>query len=133
MKRAVFDTNVLLSAFAAPSGIPGQIFDAWADEKFILVLSVYILDEFRRIAEQKLRLPADEVRAALRLFATLAEVVEPVQLSIKEIELADVPIVGTAAAGNADTLVTGDKALFKLEKYRDIRIITPRQFWDEID
>ncbi len=40
----------------------------------------------------------------------------------------DVAIVGTALAGHADFLITGDKGLLALERYENILILSPRTF-----
>jgi len=49
--------------------------------------------------------------------------------------LADEPdnrILECAVAGNSDVIVTGDRAFLKLEQFQDIRILTLRQFVDEV-
>ena len=133
MKRVVFDTNVLISAFASPGGVPGQLYDAWNGGGFVLILSPFILREFSRIAQLKLDFSAQKVRGAVRTLAMLAEMFEPDKLTIKEIEPGDVPIIGTAVAGRADVVVTGDKLLLKLKEYQDIRVVSPRAFLQELN
>jgi predicted nucleic acid-binding protein len=44
----------------------------------------------------------------------------------------DLPILGTAVAGNADYVVTGDQDLLMLKSYLGITIISPREFYDLI-
>lgn len=39
-------------------------------------------------------------------------------------------VLATAVAGRADYLVTGDKGLLALRKFRGVAIITPRTFLD---
>ncbi len=41
----------------------------------------------------------------------------------------DLPVLGTAVAGDADCLVTGDNDLLVLKSFRGIRIIRPVDFW----
>jgi predicted nucleic acid-binding protein len=41
-------------------------------------------------------------------------------------------IIATAVAANADRLVTGDNDLLTLGKHHGLRIVTPRQFLDEL-
>lgn len=41
-------------------------------------------------------------------------------------------ILECASIGNADCIVTGDKDLLSLKTYRDIEILTPRQYLDKI-
>ncbi|HTC22198.1 MAG TPA: putative toxin-antitoxin system toxin component, PIN family, partial [bacterium] len=44
----------------------------------------------------------------------------------------DDPILGTALAGMADFLVSGDKDLLSLKRYEQIRIVSPREYWAKI-
>ena len=41
----------------------------------------------------------------------------------------DIPILGTAVAGNAELLVTVDKDLLALRQFRGFVIIKPGEFW----
>jgi len=47
--RVVLDTNVLLSGLAYPSSVPGRILAAWRHGSVDVLLSVYILEELRRV------------------------------------------------------------------------------------
>jgi predicted nucleic acid-binding protein len=38
-------------------------------------------------------------------------------------------VLGTAVAGRCDAIVTGDKDLLDLVRYRGIEIVSPRGFW----
>ena len=42
----------------------------------------------------------------------------------------DLPILGTADAGNAAFLVTGDKDLLDVRVYAETKIVTPRELWE---
>ena len=44
----------------------------------------------------------------------------------------DIPIIGTALSGNAQFLITGDKELLSLREYRNIEILSPREFWERL-
>lgn len=46
--RVVLDTNVLISAILF-SGPPSRILNAWVDEKFDLIVSTEILQEYREV------------------------------------------------------------------------------------
>jgi putative PIN family toxin of toxin-antitoxin system len=51
--KFILDTNVFISGifFCGP---PSKILKAWADQKFQLVLSQQILDEYQRVSEELL-------------------------------------------------------------------------------
>ena len=40
--------------------------------------------------------------------------------------------IGTAVAGQADCLVTGDRALQALGSYQNIPVLSPRAFYDRL-
>ena len=64
--------------------------------------------------------------------ADLAELVAP---RTKLAVLADEPdkrILECAIAGDADVIITGDKAMLSLKTYESIRILSLRQLLDEI-
>jgi predicted nucleic acid-binding protein len=67
---------------------------------------------------------------SVRLLRTRLEVVEPVALRAQVCRDPDDDVVlGTAVAGRCDAIVTGDKDLLDLVRYRDIPIVSPRGFW----
>lgn len=63
----------------------------------------------------------------------VAEIVEPdhVDNSVCR-DKHDLPVIGTAAEGNADFIITGDADLLALKRYRGINILTPRELWDRL-
>jgi len=129
--RVVLDTNVLLSGLAYPASIPGQIVAVWRMGAVDVVLSRYILDEAARSLPRmpRVRLSQDEIRNLVESLVFLAEIVEP-SLVIEDAlrDKADLPILGTFVAAQADYLVTGDKDLQALAgKYP---IVTPAAFWE---
>ena len=77
--RAVLDTNVLVSGLVAEQGPPRQILDAWLEGLYILVTSLYLMEEllhvlsYPRIAE-RLRLEEGELAAILAALLPKAEV-----------------------------------------------------------
>jgi putative PIN family toxin of toxin-antitoxin system len=76
--------------------------------------------------------PATE--AALAAYADLCEFVEPLPLPARVCRDKDDDIViATAVAGKADVIVTGDDDLLALKKFRQIRILSPRQFLEFLD
>jgi putative PIN family toxin of toxin-antitoxin system len=47
--RVVLDTNVILSGIAYPASVPGKIIAAWRHGSLEVFLSMYILEELRRV------------------------------------------------------------------------------------
>jgi putative PIN family toxin of toxin-antitoxin system len=74
--RVVLDTNVVISAFLNPGGIPAQIFKLWRQERFEVVITEAILDEYIKVLQYsriqtRLKLDISEVADDFREFSTL--------------------------------------------------------------
>jgi hypothetical protein len=108
--------------------------DAWLDDRYTLVISLYQAEElnhvlsYPRIAE---RLRLEEAELDLILAALLAEAeVTPGGLQLPGVteDPKDDPLVACALEGNADYLVSGDRHLLDLGEYKGIRIVSPHEF-----
>lgn len=133
--RVVLDTNVLLSGIAYPASVPGKIISAWRHGSVEVLLSVYILDELRRVLPRlsnRHGLTLIEIEDLVDTLSFQAEIIEP--LAIVEPDLRDIddlPVLGTFLAAlktsKVDYLITGDKDLLVMgERYP---IVTPANFW----
>jgi len=142
MRRAVLDTNVVVSAVLSPGGTPAAIVRA-AGVAFQLVWSPGIVAEWLRVMSypritRRLRaLGREETgRATVVRLAAGAEVVAPDLLpSIRVVEgdPSDDLLIATAVAGRASELVTGDrKHLLALREVAGVRIIDPATFAQEL-
>ncbi|GAB5606370.1 putative toxin-antitoxin system toxin component, PIN family [Sideroxyarcus sp. TK5] len=133
--RVVLDTNVLLSGIAYPASVPGKIMSAWRHGSIEVLLSVYILDELRRVLPRLTNrhgLTAVEIEDLVDVLSLQAEVIEPLPSSEPDLRDADdQPVLGTLLAAlktsDVDYLITGDKDLLVMgERYP---ILTPASFW----
>lgn len=134
--QVVLDANVLLSGIAYPASVPGKIMAAWRHGSVAVLLSVYILDELRRVLPrlaQRHGLTSVEIKDLVDVLSIQAEVIEPMPgISTELRDAADQPVLGTLLAAQkslgADYLITGDKDLLALAgRYP---IITPAKFWE---
>ena len=127
--RAFLDTNVLASA-AATRGLCADVLrEVLAFHQ--LLLSRDVLRELRRVLAKKLgadRETVGELIALLREEAVVARPGRPPKLTLKDAD--DLPILAAAVAGKADVFVTGDAELLRLSKIGQLRVVSPRQFWD---
>jgi len=129
--RVVLDTNVLVSGLAYPDSVPGRIVTAWRKGSLVVVLSRYILEELARVLPRlnhRLKWQKADFADFVDLLAIQADLVEPQALAAGAArDAADIPILGTLVAANADYLVTGDGDLLALaDRYP---IVTPAEFW----
>ena len=129
--RVVLDTNVLVSGLAYPGSIPGQIVAAWRQGAIDVVVSRYFLNEVARVLPRlnhRLHWDDADFTDLLDILAIQADLVEPLPLPPDAVrDTADVPVLGTLLAAEADYLITGDQALLALaDRYP---ILTPADYW----
>ena len=133
--RITFDTNVLVSAFIAKDGTCADILDLVSTfEEIRLVLSQEILSEFAEVArreEVRSRLSYSEedvvqFEEAVRSAAEVVEIRSSYRI-VKE-DPDDDAVLNTALDGKAEYIVSGDKHLTRLKRFRGIRIVKPRGF-----
>jgi len=129
--KVVLDTNVLLAAFGT-RGLCEALLEVCL-ESHEIVISDHILTELRKHLVGKFKMPtrqADEIVSFLRAHSTL---VKPTKLSKNACrDSDDIPVLGTAVAGGAESLVTGDDDLLSLKHFQQISILSPRAFYDAI-
>ena len=126
--KVFFDTNVLVSAFAARGLCADLLRRVLAEHQ--LVVGEVVLVELRRALRDKIRLPADTVKDIETLLRQ--GIVEPrpkhhLKLALRDKD--DEWIVASAVAAHADVLVTGDKDLLQATK-TPVPIVEPRGLWE---
>ena len=127
--RVVLDSNVIIAAFAA-RGMCADLL-AVCLEQHRLVSSLHILVECRRHLVGKVRVPPEHADEIVAFLDELTEIVEPDPVDGSACrDPDDLPVLGTATAGRADVLVTGDRDLLDLGDHRGIPILSPRQAYE---
>ena len=130
--KAVFDTNIFVSALAIPGGQAERAIDLVIDARVNLCISKEIIHEVLGVLAQKFSKGSEELARTAVFLSELAELVVPrKKLAVLDDE-PDNRILECAVTGHADTIVTGDRAMLDLKKYQEIRILSLRQFLDEI-
>ncbi len=131
--RVVLDTNVLLSAVFT-RGVCEALLDTCLETaECVIVLSEHILGEFAEHASGKFDAPAADVRRIVEFLRATAEVVVPAPMPEDACpDPDDLPVLGTAVAGRAEALVTGDAELLALRAVGEVRILSPREMFDRM-
>ena len=128
--KAVFDTNILVSAFVFPGGRAEAALLRIIQERDQLVLSKPILDELLGILARKFSRDAEELAHVAVFLSELADFVKPGRrLKVLKDE-PDNRILECAKAGRVEAIVTGDKALLSLVEYQKVQIISLREYLD---
>ena len=129
--RIVLDSNVIIAAFAA-RGLCNVLFE-YCLESHNLVLCEEILGEVIEKLKNKIRLPdsiVQKIDIYIRTHASIVspEIVDPDVCRDKN----DLMVLGSALAGQADYIITGDKDLLTIGIFKGIKILEPRSFWNEM-
>jgi len=126
--RVVFDTNIFVSAFVLPGSRADAALKRVIDDIDQLVVSKAIVDELLTVLARKFSRDADELAHVAVFLSDLAEVVRPRgRIDVLQDE-ADNRILECARTGKAHLIVTGDKAMIELGRYREIKIISLRDY-----
>lgn len=129
--KVVFDTNILVSALTYPGGQGEAALRRIIDEHDRLLLSKPILDELLGILSRKFSRDTEELARIAVFLAELSLTVKPRRRLSVVADEPDNRIIECAVTGQADAIVTGDKALLALRVYADVRIISLREYLDE--
>jgi putative PIN family toxin of toxin-antitoxin system len=124
----VIDTNVWISGLIF-GGNPEKVLRLFIDGRVAAVISEELLSELRRKIVE--RLPFFQPKLAL-LEASIRERAIIVKLGLNPIEISRDPkdnmVLETAASGEADYIISGDKDLLVLGSYKGIVILKPTEF-----
>jgi putative PIN family toxin of toxin-antitoxin system len=127
--NVILDTNVFISGIFF-SGPPSQILKAWGNQSFHLLHSQEILSEYQRVAEVLAsKYPSIDISPIIQLITVHGTLVDTqrFQLSVCE-DPDDDKFFECALAGKCKTIISGDKHLLKLTGYKDIVVLSPRDF-----
>lgn len=128
--RAVFDTNVLISAFLFPTSTPRLAFDFALDHGKLLI-SLPLLRELYGVLQypkfDQYASPAQRLQFVNLLtdLGTLTTITVHLQVAR---DLKDNFVLELAVSGGASVIISGDNDLLTLGRYDSIPIRTPAQF-----
>lgn len=127
--KVFFDTNVIVSAFAA-RGLCADLMRLVLAEHEVVTGEVNI-GELRRVLRDRFKATPAQIAAAEDLLRDQTVVPKPTQLpSFKVRDSDDAWVLASALAADVDILVTGDQDLLVLAGHVSLRISSPREAWD---
>lgn len=131
MIRVVVDTNIIISSIFW-RGRPYEVVRRGLLKRYQLVTSTVILDEVAGKLRNKFRFPEEGIQQLVDILLTHSHLIEPVSKFYVVRDKNDNKIIECAFDGKADYIVTGDPDLLSLKEFRGMKIITAREFLDEI-
>lgn len=128
----VIDTNIIVSAYLG--GSLEVILRSLKSDKFSLIVSKAIVDEYLSVLSRpKFHIEQSEQDDFVALLLLKAEFVSPMEtVHAIEADPSDNKFLEAALQGKAIYVVSGDNHLLELKTFRDIHIITAREFIDLI-
>jgi uncharacterized protein len=132
--KVVFDTSALVSALLF-GGEPGQLVSFCEKGRIVPLISKDVLLEYVRVlGYPKFKLCPADIKALIEEhvlpFAELVNVGK-VPREVAE-DPGDDKFLALAEAGGAAYIISGDKHLLKMVKYKETTIFSPRQFLDQM-
>ena len=128
--RVVLDTNVVVSAMLLPGSVPRRALDRGLDQGSILISIPVLLEISELLTREKFDRYLTESER-LRFLVALLKETELVEIT-EQIDVCRDPkdnkFLELAICGKADFIITGDDDLLDLDPFRELRIISPRDF-----
>ncbi len=126
--RLVIDSNVWISALVF-GGNPRQVFKRVVSDGWKIIVSEEVLTEVRRILHKKF---PEFITDFDDLVVVLTPHIKYVRLGTAHEAVSrdadDDMVIETSIIGRATYIVSGDKDLLVLRRYRKIQIVDPRTF-----
>ena len=98
-----------------------------------LFVSKQVLSELERVLKLKFGVAQELIDDFIWLLRQDSVLAKPSQLPGVSIQdKADLTILAAAITAGAQILVTGDKELLDLGRVENLKILSPRQFWEEL-
>jgi uncharacterized protein len=133
--KVVFDTNVWISIFMEKKlrdefSLAQQDLTVYVSEDIGLEISKVL--QYPQVAEVLRKIDIRE-KDLLKIVRFNSKKVEPkLKLHVIDEDVEDNKILECALAAGADTIVTGDKHLLELRKFKKTKILSPREFFDSL-
>ena len=129
MLRIVPDTNILISAFIV-EGNEYRLIEKCFKREILLITSADVIDEFKEVAlRPKFGFTEEEVDDFVNALIEAAEVVMPKEgVSGVCRDPDDNKLLAAALEGEADYIISGDKDLLTLKRFRNVRVATAAEF-----
>jgi putative PIN family toxin of toxin-antitoxin system len=128
--KVVLDTNVLVSGLLC-TGETSKVVRLWQDRKIIPVISRETFEELRTVVQYpKFGLNRQEIRDLIEFeilpYFEVLDVVQKIQNVCRDPE--DDKFIACTISAGVDYLVTGDRDLSDMKRYKNIRILTIAEF-----
>jgi len=132
--RIVVDTNVYVSGLLW-TGLPHTLLSAAETGQLTLVTTPTIIEEVRNVLARpkfaaRMSTLTTSIDELMESFLGIVQIIqEPKVVRVVRSDPDDDKFIACAVAARVRWLISGDTHLLSLRRYRNIRIVTPQQFW----
>lgn len=127
--KIILDTNVLISGIFF-SGPPYQILKLWHENKFQIVITIEIFEEYKKVAEiLSEEYPEIDISQFLNYLIKNSEIAPSLRLNERICsDPDDDKFIACAIACDCKIIVSGDKHLLNVSGFQQIEVMKPRDF-----
>ncbi|MBI2653921.1 putative toxin-antitoxin system toxin component, PIN family [Candidatus Woesearchaeota archaeon] len=124
----VLDTNIFISAVFW-EGKPYKIVKKAINQEIIVFISQDIIEEIKKVLARDFMLEKQEIDNIVDAVAYFTRFIEPKEkVKVVKEDPDDDRIIECALACGAEFIATQNKHLLKLNKFRNIKIVSPEEF-----
>jgi uncharacterized protein len=127
--RIALDSSVLIAAHISRAGVCAELLEEVLLQHE-LVTSEYILEEITRKLREKFNFPVSDAKLVAAFLRRVGVIVAPADLP-RDVcrDATDIPVLGTAVAGQCALLISVDRDLLDMLSIQGIPIVRPGEFW----
>ena len=134
MQKIIIDTNVIVSSLIQKSCPHHIIFDLLLEDKICLCVSQSLLEEYYEVLERPKFAQFHDFALKAKTVLSNIEIKSICYQSDINLDLIsdkdDNKILELADACKADFIITGNINDFTFPVYKQTKIVTPREYWD---
>lgn len=131
MTKVVFDTNVYISALFW-RGVPFHLFQKFLRGEISNYISPQILKEIDEKLSKKFHIPPKKAGEFLEIITFNSTIVHPrIDLRVVRADPSDNKIIECAVEAKVSYIISGDKHLLEIASYKNIEIVSPREFYEK--
>jgi putative PIN family toxin of toxin-antitoxin system len=126
--KVVLDTNIYISSFFW-KGKPYKIMLKALDKDFENFISSHIIKEINNVLQRDFEVSDKKRQKMISIIIKNFQMVEPKEkIKIIKDDPDDDKIIECAVESKSDFIVTQDKHLLKIKKFRNIKVLNPEEF-----
>jgi len=128
--KVVIDTNVILSSLIT-QGMAHRVVEKCLEDHDLFI-SDWVIREVAEKLTEKFKVKKSDVKETVRFIKSTFVLIKPEgKLPTKCKDKDDNNLLLLAGSIDADVMITGDKDLLVIKKYKSTIILTPRDFYQQ--